>query len=314
MNSSQTVYFALITIVGAVIWFDKLRRRGPLVENRRRDPCPLGFSDVLIFFGGWFVSQFLALVILNQAGIDFSVETGSVEDRAKAILVVSGIQVLVVILCLLRVWFRYRRVSAMGLDARRWRADVRLGVIWFFLIIPPVLLVQMLLSLWIPYSHGTINNLKESQSALPIFAAWFSAVLCAPIVEEVLYRGVLQAWIQRLGNTEFADFGPIIYGGDFSDDKTPRAESEVLVGEALAEKQLYFDSKLRWSPIFVPALLFAALHIGQGAAPIALFLLAIGLGYLYRQTGSIVPGLIVHVLLNLQTIFWVTIHVMMDVS
>ena len=37
---------------------------------------------------------------------------------------------------------------------------------------------------------------------------------------------------------------------------------------------------------------------GQGAAPIPLFFLALGLGFLYRQTGSLTPPILVHMILN----------------
>jgi membrane protease YdiL (CAAX protease family) len=53
-----------------------------------------------------------------------------------------------------------------------------------------------------------------------------------------------------------------------------------------------------WIPILISSALFAAMHIGQGPAPIPLFLLAIGLGYIFRKTGSWVPCVIIHFLLN----------------
>lgn len=307
MLDPQTVYFALLTMVGVVIWVNKLRVGGPLLENRKRDPNPLGFTDVLIVCGSWLLSPAIAVAILQWAEVEYAGDGATPEGEGISLIFVYGLQLVIILICILYLSSRYRRVSATGLDFRNWAADLRIGLVWFFLIVPPVLLVQVFLSLWVPYSHGTIETLKKSQSALPLFGTWFSAVLCAPIVEEFVCRGVLQGWMQRLGNTELGDFGPIIYGGDFSDDKSLNAKSEVLVGQALADRQVYFDSSLRWLPIFFTATLFASMHLGQGAAPVSLFLLAIGLGYLYRQTGSIVPGLIVHLLLNLQTVFWVTL-------
>ena len=45
-------------------------------------------------------------------------------------------------------------------------------------------------------------------------------------------------------------------------------------------------------------MLFALAHLGQGANPISLFFLAIGLGYLYQRTHRIVPCIMVHMLFN----------------
>jgi membrane protease YdiL (CAAX protease family) len=54
-------------------------------------------------------------------------------------------------------------------------------------------------------------------------------------------------------------------------------------------------------PIVIASIIFAVLHLGQGAAPIPLFLLSLGLGYLYRQTGNVTAPLVVHILLNALT-------------
>jgi membrane protease YdiL (CAAX protease family) len=52
-------------------------------------------------------------------------------------------------------------------------------------------------------------------------------------------------------------------------------------------------------PIFASAAIFAVMHISHGPDFIPLLILAVGLGYLYRRTHRITPGLIVHLLLNL---------------
>ncbi|CAN0489807.1 unnamed protein product, partial [Hapterophycus canaliculatus] len=63
------------------------------------------------------------------------------------------------------------------------------------------------------------------------------------------------------------------------------------------------DTRSDWTPtaiwpIVVASLLFAMMHWGQGLAPIPLFFLSLGLGYLYRQTGSLIPSIVVHFVLN----------------
>jgi membrane protease YdiL (CAAX protease family) len=51
-------------------------------------------------------------------------------------------------------------------------------------------------------------------------------------------------------------------------------------------------------PVIISSFIFAIMHVGQGAAPVPLFFLALALGYLYRRTGSITIPLIVHMVLN----------------
>ena len=50
--------------------------------------------------------------------------------------------------------------------------------------------------------------------------------------------------------------------------------------------------------ITVSSALFAAAHLGHGPDWIPLFLLAVGLGYVYQRTHRLVPGIIAHMLFN----------------
>jgi membrane protease YdiL (CAAX protease family) len=64
-----------------------------------------------------------------------------------------------------------------------------------------------------------------------------------------------------------------------------------------------YETRNDWTPtaiwpIVVASIVFALMHWGQGLAPIPLFFLSCALGYLYRQTGSLVPSIIVHFVLN----------------
>ena len=49
------------------------------------------------------------------------------------------------------------------------------------------------------------------------------------------------------------------------------------------------------------------MHVGQGAAPVALFVFSIFLGYLYYKTHRIYPSLVAHFCLNALTVIqlWV---------
>ena len=87
-------------------------------------------------------------------------------------------------------------------------------------------------------------------------------------------------------------------------DTNPYAPPLVPVVEKPGSAQIVTsepDSTIRppplW-PIFVSSAIFALLHAGHGPDPIPLFVLAVGLGYLYRQTHRVLPCIVVHMLLN----------------
>lgn len=53
-----------------------------------------------------------------------------------------------------------------------------------------------------------------------------------------------------------------------------------------------------WWPVIVSAVLFALAHSGQGWAPVPLAVLALGIGYVYRQTHRLVPIVAMHMAFN----------------
>ncbi len=91
---------------------------------------------------------------------------------------------------------------------------------------------------------------------------------------------------------------------------SPQADTSTFIESAApaAEKPAPTKSVFRpgYVPIFISAAIFALMHLGQGPAPIPLFFLAIGLGYLYRQTHRATPSIVVHLLINSvsMAIFW----------
>lgn len=139
---------------------------------------------------------------------------------------------------------------------------------------PIILLAVMLLNLIattiVKYEHPVLNELSQQQSVAFWLMSFLVTGIATPIYEEFVFRGLLQGSLQALA------------------DKTPN------------------DSTWRpdsiW-PVIAASFIFAMLHFpGQGAAPIPIFGLSVGLGYLYRQTGSLWPPILVHMILNSLTL------------
>jgi hypothetical protein len=53
-----------------------------------------------------------------------------------------------------------------------------------------------------------------------------------------------------------------------------------------------------WLPITISAVLFASAHAGTWPDPVPLFLLALVLGYVYRQTHRLWPSVLLHMIFN----------------
>jgi len=183
----------------------------------------------------------------------------------------------------------------LGWVRSRWLEDVLLGAGAYAMLVVPMLVLhyfaQRLTNLTEP--HPFVELLSDDPDfgyLLPISVA---ALLAAPLAEEFFFRLLLQGWLERLMTrweceSQVAQGAMVTPAGDVTEGDGERR----LPGNAPPGR------RARWVPICVSALVFALAHIGQGAAPLALFFLALGLGYLYQRTHRLLPSIITHFLIN----------------
>jgi membrane protease YdiL (CAAX protease family) len=184
--------------------------------------------------------------------------------------------------------------------------DVAIGVVACFAALPPVYGLLALLFHWFQGEthHPLIETLMHDSNPGFVMMATISAVIVAPVCEEITFRLLLQGWLEKCDDELRT-----------TDDKIETTYGECQVtneGENCALEPL--RRKLAciprgWLPIFVSSALFAAAHIGQGTAPFALFLLAIVLGYTYQRTHRIVPCITLHATFNLlnMLVLWLSL-------
>lgn len=97
-------------------------------------------------------------------------------------------------------------------------------------------------------------------------------------------------------------------------DENPYRSSGLLVVEGSRDDTAPATAELLEErsvvPILGSALLFALAHIGNGPDPIPLFLLALGLGYIYQRTQRVLPCILIHMACNAISLFalWVSLH------
>ncbi len=167
-----------------------------------------------------------------------------------------------------------------GLALADWRRYLKIGLVGFAVIVPPVVVLQGLLNaIWMESQHPIIIAYRASGDSRLLLWCTVAAVFTAPFVEEFFFRGVLQGWLERV--------------------IAKRSEAEAM--EAAEDVVAPLDARPPDAspvPILFSSMLFALVHIGSGPDVVPIFFLALGLGYLYRQTHSIWPGFIVHTLLN----------------
>jgi membrane protease YdiL (CAAX protease family) len=165
---------------------------------------------------------------------------------------------------------------ALGFGLGRLNDDMRLAVAGLVLLLAPLLGLAAVLDRFVPYHHAIVDFLNTHRDPLSIGLVVFAAVVAAPVAEEFLFRRVLQGWLE----------GWL--------DRSREREEPRWVGV---------------TAIVLSSLAFAAAHVGQGMAWVPLFFFGLVVGYLARQTGSIVPGIILHGLFNAVSVALVLVQV-----
>jgi membrane protease YdiL (CAAX protease family) len=165
-----------------------------------------------------------------------------------------------------------------GLSFRRLLPGIAAGAAGYLVVIPLVYIssvgVNDLLQRFLHRSmtpHATLAALASHPSLLLKIALIFFAGVSAPILEELFFRGLLQTAL-------------IEQGWGF----VPREVPDISYRPSPAH---------RWGAILITSLVFAAVHasLEQG---LVLFVLSLGLGYLYERTGNLWAPITLHFLFN----------------
>jgi membrane protease YdiL (CAAX protease family) len=208
----------------------------------------------------------------------------------------------------------------LGLSLHRFWKNVALGMAGWLELSPVVYAIYALAG----YLYGKEGHLLEGLvQGQPLLVDWillfFSATIAAPILEELLFRGVLQPWLAtRRHGGDMAMAAAFITALLMRGDKMVAAlyhndQAKLLPGLepalfVLATVPLYLLAPWLFRPIirnadtvraiFGTALFFAMWHSSAWPSPIPLFFLALGLGWLVYRTQSLVPSMVLHGLFN----------------
>lgn len=350
-------YVCMLSIFAASVkiwrWIrDRYARNLPIVEPRQKLASPIGLVDLGAMLFVWLLSQLIAGVLFaGIANVELSQMDSMTGGQIMQLMLIAGIgQVIAVVIGMGYLTLRYSDTRVIGWYPQHLRADLKLAVAAFLIVAPIVLVAQLLLSMLVEYKHPAMEAMVADANYFTIIAVWLSAVVAAPIAEEVVFRGWIQNWLQRL-SFKSEKFAPSIVGGWY-DQPDPDMDAAVALVESVLE--LETDSEVvtaeltepgsaadsnpyastgqlplkdhssnglivpghaanplvGWIAIVLTSLIFAMMHIGQGLAPIPLFGLSILLGYLYQRTGSLLPCIGLHMLNNGYSVFWLTLQIL----
>jgi membrane protease YdiL (CAAX protease family) len=202
---------------------------------------------------------------------------------------IGALVTVVVILLLARTYFA-RRLKGFGLGTRGLNVKTIAGdfaaAFMNLLAVWPLVMAAMILTInfmelisgqeYQMERHQELNLIVEyPQLPLQILIA-VVAILVAPVLEEMLFRGLVQTTLRSLFEMRYS-----INVNPESDIKHP----ELRI----------------WLAIVVSSAFFALMHANAGHWP-ALFVLGICMGYAYEKSGSLLRPIFIHALFNATTI------------
>ncbi|MEM8865257.1 MAG: CPBP family intramembrane glutamic endopeptidase [Planctomycetota bacterium] len=226
-----------------------------------------------------------------------------------------------------------RRDFGVPASVAQLASDIRLGLLTALAALVPsygvhLVLVQLVKDETI---HPVLLQVMSQPDLKMAIGAFLTAGLMVPVLEEFTFRLLLQGWLEKLEDQyvgwtatkrrmpaadEQADSDEPDHAAQQSADDanpfaSPRTNSdpppesstddidEAIVDES-ARRQLVSLTGLPhgWAPVLASALLFALAHLGLGAAPFALFVFAVLLGFVYQRTHRILPCIVAHMAFN----------------
>lgn len=317
MLTAGAIVAAVVVPVGVAAWLLARRRAKSLMPPWKPWRVPWGGFEV-----------FFAFLVL-QGVVPLLLVGGGVEPLAAGVIALP-IQLVLLAAAWLALYPRWN-----PLRDTRIAGEVALAVIAWVVLTPLVLafyfaVLQVFAVLeWQPDEHP----LTQFSDLTPLRQVLFilQACVAAPLIEEILFRGLLLPWLiggrerQAGGNPLFLirqAATPGLVGGNATGVATPvalrpwlvmgfvvgfavtgtRTDPIVFAG-VLVAGLVVIGLAMRWGKrhfrgVYASAALFAMVHCSVWPSPLPLFLLGLGLGWLAVRTRGVLVPFLVHGLFN----------------
>jgi membrane protease YdiL (CAAX protease family) len=287
-------------IVGILMakWLGVFRKRS-VIGPQRLDADESAWMPFTIFVGAFFAASVAGAVV------DRFIHTG---PQVRLLFLNAVVETLAIgLFILVTIVARANGLALLGVQPHKILRGMLVGAICLFILFPMVIATELLTEKFIqlthlpqPKPHQVLEDLTTSDNKHLIILAVVTAVVLAPIFEELAFRGVLQtalgrffAWINaRRNRSAEIQLTPstvsIIESGS----------GPILSYESVPPPPpLTATAGARWLAIIITAAAFAAVH-GEPAFVPPLMVLAIGLGYAYERTGNLWVTITMHALFN----------------
>ena len=276
MNPALLICLAGLILFGIWLLRTSWGRKAFVDSPVRRNDMPVYVPGILLF--AWFGVFPTTILIGKKLSADLPAwQTAAI---INAVYCLDATALAAGTLILARHHFA-RRLKGFGLNPKTIPRDfltsfLNLLAVWPLVMAALVLTIYVGRLIWGPQfdlgRHEELELIKQ-YSQLPLrISVFVVAVVMAPILEELLFRGMLQTMLRSLIQSHRRP-------EDWCGPKSPWGAVGV------------------WLSIAAGAALFAIAHANTGHWP-ALFILGICLGYAYEKSGSLLRPIFIHSIFN----------------
>ncbi|MDA1201966.1 MAG: CPBP family intramembrane metalloprotease [Planctomycetota bacterium] len=180
-------------LAAAASLLTRARRGQQLIESRPQRPVPWQGGDVILV-----ALAYLQIALLAGAFL------GS--DPPTDQLLAANLLIVATATALATAWLvgRGATLADLGLSGGRLRQDAALASLGLALVLAPLLAMAAALNAWVPYEHPVVELLTGRRDPIAVGLVIATAVVAAPIGEELFFRRILQGWLEKV----FADRRP----------------------------------------------------------------------------------------------------------
>jgi membrane protease YdiL (CAAX protease family) len=256
LNLEVYLALALAAATGAVVLSRFAGRWLPLSRLRRGR---WSGGEVLLCFLLFNIVPAILVYLLDESGFFFWV-FGEYVKPARQFLLLEPLRLVLLFaffITLVLYPISGTRPSHVGLTTARWQANIRLGLTAFCVVTPVVLGLYFVVHAVTPSTPHPLEELiQEPHFGFEWGLIAFGTVITAPLLEEWLFRGLLQGWLRRAslwGHLVIAVLG--LTAGILQSLPQARPPDDRIVWEAPVFAWLlvsiYITGVLRiWWPVF----------------------------------------------------------------
>src|SRR5690606_6634546 len=205
MKPPSPEFLIFILLVGvlagsAAVWFAicvRWHNESTALPYEPRERVPWNFLGACPAI--WLALQAILLAIFQFHDAE-EIDPTEFLWQALASAIVMAALVVAAVVFLVAMFRATSRDFGLPSSFRQFLQDVRLGALGWLAAVVPAVLVQVVLQMIYhdPTQHPLVESiLKDPQPAM-LIAAFLAAVVVAPLLEEFVFRVLLQGWLERL--------------------------------------------------------------------------------------------------------------------